>query len=362
MKRNSIIETTMHFLVHNSFMFTVAIMCLVHSVLLGITLYAGVTPLFYFNVLSVIVYLSCILLCKRGYILPVYISILAEVSIYSIVAVYLIGWNSGSYNFLFSIVPIIVYFGSYLFKWQKRWIIVMTLALIFILYSLLYIGHHEMTPVYEISDMVRSVMMIFSSFVMFFSVVFYSLIYIQLSELTMSNLEEKNEQLSVDAKEDSLTTLLNRRGFMPVIGALMQGVQSKHFCIAFCDIDNFKRINDSYGHDCGDEVLKHIAAIIKKEMTGCDVCRWGGEEIIILMRDYDIAVARKKMEYLRELIESTPTIFYNKRIDATITIGLEEYSDRYCNPEEIIKVADERMYYGKQHGKNVLIYKDNQES
>ncbi len=352
----------MHFLVHNSFMFTVAIMCLVHSVLLGITLYAGVTPLFYFNVLSVIVYLSCILLCKRGYILPVYVSIVVEVSVYAIVSVYFIGWNSGSYNFLFSIVPIVIYFGSYLFKSLKRWIIVMTLALIFILYSLLYISHNDLTPIYELSDAVRAVMMIFSSFVMFFSVVFYSTIYIYMSEYKMSNLEEKNEQLSADAKEDSLTSLLNRRGFLPVIDALMQGVQSKHFCIAFCDIDNFKHINDSYGHDCGDEVLRHIASIIKREMHGCDVCRWGGEEIIILMRDYDLAVAKEKMEYIRGLIESTPTVFYNKSISATITIGLEEYSDRYGDPEEIIKVADERMYYGKQHGKNVLIYKDDQAS
>ena len=174
----------------------------------------------------------------------------------------------------------------------------------------------------------------------------------------MSDLEQKNEQLMVDAKVDVLTSLLNRRGFLPLIDALMGEEHSEQFCVAFFDIDNFKRINDSYGHDCGDEVLRHITKIIMKEMNGCDVCRWGGEEIIILMKGYDYSTAKRKMEALRNSIESTPTIFYNKRIPATITIGLEEYKDIYQNPEDIIKAADKRMYYGKQHGKNILIFKD----
>ena len=138
----------------------------------------------------------------------------------------------------------------------------------------------------------------------------------------------------------------------------MKNSQLSHFCIAFCDIDNFKRINDTYGHDCGDEVLRHISRMIKREMHGCEICRWGGEEMIILMRDYDLTVARQKMEYIRRCVETNPTVFYNKRISATITIGLEEYNNDYHEPEDIIKVADERMYYGKQHGKNILIYED----
>ena len=76
------------------------------------------------------------------------------------------------------------------------------------------------------------------------------------------------------------------------------------------------------------------------------------------MKDYDLAEAKEKMEYLRRSIELNPTIFLNKRINTTITIGLEENKDIYHEPEDIIKVADERMYYGKQHGKNILIYEE----
>ena len=350
----------MHFLVHNSFLFTVAVMFLVHAMLLVIMIVGHVTPLIYFSILSVIVYLFCILLCKSGYIMPVYVSILLEVSVYSTLSISYLGWECGACCFLCSIVPIIIYFGCFLFKGNKRWIVVILLVANFSLYVTLFLRYAGVKPAYELSPVTQSALIIFSSFAMIFSIIFYNAIYIYSSEYEMVSLEQKNKQLSVDAQEDTLTSLLNRRGFLPIVEECMKGENTKHFCVAFCDIDNFKRVNDSYGHDGGDEVLRHITKLIKREMQGCSVCRWGGEEFVILMRDYDFAVAKEKMEYLRKVIESSPTVFYNKHIPATITIGLEENKDTYKEPEAIIKTADERMYYGKQHGKNILIYEDAQ--
>ena len=358
MKNRSLIDKTMHFLFHNSFLFTVAVMCLVHATLLVVMWCTHVTPLVHFNILSVVVYLFCIVLCRVGHIMPVYVSILLEVSIFAIVSTRLIGWNCGSYCFLISILPIIIYFGCFLLKGLQRWIVVLMLALNFTVYVCLYVRYADAQPVYEVPYIARMFLLIFASFVMVFSIIFYNAIYIYSSEYEMINLEQKNRQLSADAQEDVLTNLLNRRGFLPLVESLMDDQQTHHFCIAFCDLDNFKRVNDSYGHDCGDEVLRHITKLIKREMYGCDICRWGGEEIIILMRDYDFAVAKEKLEYLRKCIEANPTIFFNKRIATTITIGLEEYREKYHEPEEIIKVADARMYYGKQHGKNIVIYED----
>lgn len=358
MKDKNIIDKTMHFLVHNSFMFTIVIMCLVHLTLLVLMYFEKVTPLVQINIMSVIVYLFCIVLSRFGHIMPVYISLILEVAVYVIASCHYIGWKCGSVCFLCAIVPIIIYFGCFLFKGKQRWIIVFLLLTNYAMYVTLYVRLADVKPIFEVSDIIQKILMIFSSFVMIFSVIVYSVIYIYSSEYQMVSLEEKNQKLSVDAKEDALTSLLNRRGFLPVVESLMKGDTPTHFCVSFCDIDNFKRINDSYGHDCGDEVLRHITWIIKKEMHGCDICRWGGEEIIILMKDYDMAVAREKMEYLRKCIESNPTVFFNRRVDATITIGLAEYEDIFKEPDDIIKKADERMYYGKQHGKNILIYED----
>ena len=351
-------EKVMHFLVHNGFLFTVGVMCLVHVTLLVIFSVAGVTPLVEFNIVSVIVYVFSLLLCKYGHIMPVYVSIIAEVTMYTIVSTHYIGLRCGTYCFLFSIVPIIIYFGAFLFKGKQRWNIVLMLVINFTVFIVLYIRYISIRPIYDMTLATRLTLVIFSSFVMVFSTIFYNTIYIYSSELDMKNLELRNAKLSADAKEDVLTTLLNRRGFLPLVEPLMSEEKSAEFCVAFCDIDDFKRVNDSYGHDAGDEVLRHITTLMRKEMQGCDICRWGGEEIVILMKDCDLESAREKLEILRKNIETIPTVFYNKQIFVTITIGLERYMDSYNNPEEIIKVADERMYYGKQHGKNILVFED----
>ena len=358
MKIGRILNKMMHFFVHNGFLITVLVMGMVHAALVGIMWAAGVVPLVYFNIVSVIIYAFCTLLCKYGHIMPVYVSIILEVTIYTIVSTYYIGLRCGTYCFLFSIVPIIIYFGCYLFKGKNRWHIIMMLVLNFCIFAFLYIKYSSVEPVYSMHPVIRLILVLFSSFVMVFSTIFYNTIYIYASEVEMTSLERKNKQLSVDAQEDSLTNLLNRRGFFPLMECLMNDDKNSRFCIAFCDIDNFKRINDTFGHDAGDEVLRHITGIIKKELQGCDICRWGGEEIVILMKGYDIDAAKEKIEVLRKTIEFNPTVFYNKRIFTTITIGLEENRDIYDEPEDIIKKADERMYYGKQHGKNILIFED----
>ncbi|MBP3807492.1 MAG: GGDEF domain-containing protein [Eubacterium sp.] len=354
----NVVRKIMHFLIHNGIIFTVGVMCLVHVTLLVIFSVAGVHPLVRFNVASVIIYVIGLISCKFGRVMPVYISIIVEVTVYTIFSTYYIGLKCGTYCFLFSIVPIIIYFGCFLFKGARRWSIVLMLAINFAVFVVLYVIFTKREPIYELTPDTRLLLVIFSSFVMIFSTIFYNTIYIYANEREIVNLEEKNKQLSVDAHEDVLTTLLNRRGFLPLIEPMIKVTSSEEFCVAFIDIDDFKVINDSYGHEAGDEVLRHITTLMRKEMHDCDICRWGGEEIVILMKGYDMETAKERLEALRKSIETIPTAFFNKQIFVTITIGLEKYSKKYKTPEEIIKAADKRMYYGKQHGKNMLISKD----
>ena len=354
----NVVRKIMHFLIHNGIIFTVGVMCLVHVTLLVIFSVAGVHPLVRFNVASVIIYVIGLISCKFGRVMPVYISIIVEVTVYTIFSTYYIGLKCGTYCFLFSIVPIIIYFGCFLFKGARRWSIVLMLAINFAVFVVLYVIFTKREPIYELTPDTRLLLVIFSSFVMIFSTIFYNTIYIYANEREIVNLEEKNKQLSVDAHEDVLTTLLNRRGFLPLIEPMIKVTSSEEFCVAFIDIDDFKVINDSYGHEAGDEVLRHITTLMRKEMHDCDISRWGGEEIVILMKGYDMETAKERLEALRKSIETIPTAFFNKQIFVTITIGLEKYSKKYKTPEEIIKAADKRMYYGKQHGKNMLISKD----
>lgn len=356
-KKVSFIRRLFGFLVRNAYSFTVAVIGLVHLLLLVIFLFAGVIELVQFNLLSVVIYIFCFMLCRFGQILPVYASIILEVTVYSVVSTYYVGLRCGTYCFLFSIVPIIIYFGSSLFKGKQRWGVVLMLGLNFLTFAVLYSSFFNIQPKYEVKPVIMLILVILSSFAMVFASLFYNAMYIYSSENQVNVLEQRNRQLSADAREDSLTSLLNRRGFLPLVSSLMED-DPKHFSIAFCDLDDFKRVNDSYGHEAGDEVLKHVTMMIRQELPGCDICRWGGEEFVILLKNCDLAAAKSKVERLRKSIESNPTDFFGKKIFVTVTIGLEENREDYKTPESIIKVADGRMYYGKQHGKNILVTED----
>jgi diguanylate cyclase (GGDEF)-like protein len=352
------VDKVLHFFGSNAYSFTVGAMGFVHAVLLAIFWIAGVEQLVQFNFLSVIIYAFCFILCRTGHILPVYVSVILEVTAYSVVSTYFVGLRCGTYCFLFSIIPIIIYFGCSLFKGKQRWSVILMLVLNFATFVVLYFSFFFHEPVYQLPTSITLILVVFSAFAMIFATVFYNALYIYTSENTVTNLELKNKQLSADAHEDALTNLLNRRGFLPLVKSLMSGDKISHFCIAFGDLDDFKRVNDSYGHEAGDEVLKHATMMIKDELPGCDICRWGGEEFVILLRDCNMASAKGKVERLRKTIESNPTSFFGKQIFVTMTIGLEEYKDNYKEPEALIKKADERMYYGKQHGKNMLVFED----
>lgn len=347
------------FLVENAYAFTVGVMCFVHAVLLAVMLFTGVMPLFYFNILSVVVYIFCFILCRLGHIKPVYVSVILEVTVYTVISTFYIGLRCGTYCFLFSIVPIIIYFGSSFVKGSNRWSIAVMLGLNFAVFVALYVRFAGVEPVYDLDPGVKLFLVIFSSFAMIFSTIFYNALYIYISENALSILQMENKQLNTDAREDALTSLLNRRGFLPLVEDLMKGDSGEAFCIAFCDLDNFKTVNDSYGHEAGDDVLKHVTMLIRRQLPENDICRWGGEEIVILLKGLNLDSAKVVMENVRKAVETTPTIFFNKQIFITVTIGLAQNDASYDSPEQIIKVADDRMYYGKQHGKNVLISKDN---
>ena len=356
------LDKMMRFFVKNTFEITAGVMGLVHGGLMLIFLVADVIPLAMFNVLSVVVYLFCFILCRVGHIMPVYVSIVLEVTFYTVISTYFVGLRCGTYCFLFSIIPIIIYFGSYLIKGKKRWSVILVLILNFLTFVVLYIRFFNAEPVFQVSPDIMLVLVVYSAFAMVFSILFYNAIYIYSSENQLSILQQENRQLSADAHEDALTSLLNRRGFLPLIRSLMEPKSGRRtiFCIAFCDLDDFKRVNDSYGHEAGDEVLLHATKMIQQELPGSDICRWGGEEFVILLKDCDILTARSKVERLRKTVESNPTEFVGKQIFVTMTIGLEENLESYKNPEDIIKKADERMYYGKQHGKNILVSEDHE--
>lgn len=170
-------------------------------------------------------------------------------------------------------------------------------------------------------------------------------------------LEEANKKLDLISRTDELTALPNRRDMLRTIDNEIQRVTRtrKPFCFIFIDIDHFKNVNDTYGHACGDEVLKHVASTIRNLLRKYDVlARYGGEEFLTLLPETDLEGARTVAERFRKTIEDSTVVFGKISIKVTITLGVAEY-DHALGADRSIQLADRALYEGKETGRNKVI-------
>ncbi len=169
------------------------------------------------------------------------------------------------------------------------------------------------------------------------------------------------ELLKKESTIDPLTRLYNRRfGLKRLIEIIKLAMrESKPVAIAMLDIDNFKRINDTYGHLVGDYILKKIAEIVKENIRKDDLAvRFGGEEILIVLYDTDRNEAENVFERIRRLIENYPFNYEGQEIPVTVSIGYHIFypaSKKDINIEELIYLADKALYEAKSSGKNKVI-------
>ena len=170
-----------------------------------------------------------------------------------------------------------------------------------------------------------------------------------------------NVQMSIEAAiTDGLTGLHNRRYMESHLGKLVEQAASrgKELAVLVLDIDYFKSINDTHGHDCGDDVLREFALRVRKSIRGIDLaCRFGGEEFVVVMPETDMAVAATVAERLRRRIarESFPIEQGNTMIDVTISIGIAALESPHDNATQILKRADQALYRAKRDGRNRVV-------
>lgn len=160
-------------------------------------------------------------------------------------------------------------------------------------------------------------------------------------------------------EQDALTSLANRRFGDQQFRQVIKDFTANHkdFCIAIGDIDDFKKINDTFGHDCGDVVLKNIAGILRRHMQDCGfAARWGGEEFLLVFRDTDLEKARQLLTETLEDIRAWECTYDEISFRVTMTFGLTQATTD--NMTELLRTADDRLYIGKNHGKNQIVYRD----
>ena len=169
-----------------------------------------------------------------------------------------------------------------------------------------------------------------------------------------------NVQMSIEAAiTDALTGLHNRRYMESHLGKLVELADSrgKPLAVLVLDIDYFKSINDTYGHDCGDDVLREFAIRVRKSIRGIDLaCRIGGEEFVVVMPETDMAVAATVAERLRRKIAAEPFPIEQGRrnIDVTISIGIASL-EAHDTSAQLLKRADQALYRAKRDGRNRVV-------
>jgi diguanylate cyclase (GGDEF)-like protein len=154
---------------------------------------------------------------------------------------------------------------------------------------------------------------------------------------------------------DWLTGIYNRRRFEHILGLWIKNRRHDPFCLLLFDIDNFKKVNDTLGHNAGDEVLIKTAAAVSSKIRDDDIfARWGGEEFVVLFSRINIDMGIELAERLRKAVENNPCGDAGK---VTVSIGVVQYhrgenNENNENLEDFVMRADEKMYEAKKAGKN----------
>lgn len=185
--------------------------------------------------------------------------------------------------------------------------------------------------------------------------------------LTQIRRKRYNEHLRLNLQHtmelaivDGLTGLNNRRYLDNHLKILFDraAVRGRPISICMTDIDRFKLVNDTYGHDVGDEVLREFAARIRSTVRGADLaCRYGGEEFVVVMPDTPMELATSVAERLRAIIEDKP--FHVRSIDRelsiTASLGIATSRGAFGAPDELLKQADRALYEAKHTGRNRVV-------
>jgi len=207
------------------------------------------------------------------------------------------------------------------------------------------------SPPYSRSMVVRfSIIYLILTFVIYY--------YESSQQMLILHIQQERDRFENASKHDSLTELSNRRDVIEKMEIERERHlrMDKPFAVIMGDLDNFKNLNDTYGHDAGDYVLQTIGRILRNQVRGIDCpARWGGEEFLVILVDTDLESGQRVAERIRRKIENTNFNHKNQRLPVTMTFGLTVYQNTDDSIDEAVKRADKALYEGKNRGKNIVI-------
>jgi diguanylate cyclase (GGDEF)-like protein len=284
---------------------------------------------------------------RRSFYKAAVLTITAEIVVSAFINVYFAG--SDNYYQLFVLVAAIAHLSVLkFFNWER----VLIILVLYVCYIVTFYADYYFDAPFagNVTDMFR----LFNAAFAFLAAILMLSMEKLINNMTSNVQTKKMDELKRQAHIDPLTQLYNRRYGGLYFDSLKKNSARGSICMAVIDIDDFKRINDTYLHTNGDKVLVFLSNLFKSSLRQSDyVFRWGGEEFLIIMVNTDLNAGFHVIDSIREKVAASEITLDGRKVRVTITAGIAEL--RGNQTEETIARCDQNLYIGKRGGKNVVI-------
>ena len=337
-------DRTNYYKIINKTCYTANIVYLIVRVIyLVLFLVSQLYILAYVDAATIVLYLLCFLLLKKK---KYYLYALVcgnEFFVFVSITTIMLGFSTGFHLYLIGLC-VVSFFTSYFSKFRNTRGSILWAGLSLILYLVLYFVTQFNTPYYAIDQWLNITLFTMHAIGVFAFIVCYLLVFLKYT----FSLERK---IMNESRTDELTQINNRYGLYDYFEEEKDQSTSM---LALFDIDDFKMINDTYGHVTGDYILKRVAEITTEVLNDSFVCRYGGEEFVVVLKPNEEHSFFERLEILRTRIAQEEFEFKGNKIHITITIGGATYSHD-LTLEKWVEIADVKMYSGKNSGKNKTV-------
>lgn len=264
--------------------------------------------------------------------------------------VHAFGWGCGAQHLLVPLL-VMIFFDIYEPPWLKLVLFVGLIAFRMLLFNY-SLGH---TALYTLDRTQSIVMQSACSLSVFVIMACICILFSTNIQATERKLRLDNQELHKEAGTDPLTQLPNRRALLDEIDQYLAAMPGTAFSVAIADIDFFKRVNDTYGHSCGDYTLRQLSNLFKESAgTSYSVCRWGGEEFCFFFPEKNLDEAAFEMSAISAKVRRMPLSYEGIDFNIAITVGVAE--NDYRSPlQAIFDEADRKLYIGKASGRDQVV-------
>lgn len=334
----------------------------IHFLFLALMLVGKVDVMAFVNFLVTIFYilLGLILAPKEAYKI-LFVVAFAEVEINAVISSILLG---GEFEFMIYTLPLIpgAFYLAHTWpvesknKYGISLIPSISTFIVGIMYVIVDIVNHNVPVLFDGDAVgkIRPVFHYFNILIAIFLLLAFSLLFALEVRYIQKLLNDENSRLGEIATRDPLTKAFNRRALYNIINAEIAGEEHLFFGLIILDIDDFKKVNDTYGHITGDQVLVSVAKVIRENLREEDYfCRWGGEEFLLMIHgndaEFEIVADRIRVSIEKQVFQAEEQEF-----SVTATLGISQYQNG-LQIRTLIDMADQKLYYGKTHGKNQVV-------